>query len=432
MTLPSRGTLVLGAGPAGLAVALGLGGDATVLERRGDVGGLSASVEVDGAVFDVGGHSFSTAHPEIRALVHDAVPIVEQRRHAVCQVGRHRIEYPFQRHFGDLDTATAAACAAGLAAANGGANAPHLDAFLVARFGAGIADTFLRPYNRKLWGHDLTNLATNWVGERIANPAASRPARDSSKRPIAVRVPLDEESVVGYPAEGGFGEIARALARRLPDVRLRADVVRIDVENRTVALADTTELPWKCLVSTLPLPELVARIAGAPAEIRDAVAGLQSVALRIVGVVVDGSETSDVQRVYVADGACIAHKIARIHTSSPALRARPRRAIVGEVSTTQHKPLPPGDLAARFVRELVDLDLLPRADRVVRTIELDVRHGYPVPTHDRGARVAVARAWLMRHDIHTIGRFGSWVYVNSDECLYDGLALGRSLAQARP
>ncbi|MBL9087150.1 MAG: FAD-dependent oxidoreductase [Planctomycetia bacterium] len=427
MTPAPRGTLVLGAGPAGLAVALGLDGDATVLERRGDVGGLSASLETDGAVLDVGGHSFWTPHPEVRALVLDAVPMVEQRRRAVCQVGDRRIDYPFQRHFGALDAATAARCAAGLASADGGRGAPHLDAFLVGRFGPGIADVFLRPYNRKLWGHDLATLSTDWVGERIASP---RPSAGEAG-PAARRVPLVEESVVAYPAEGGFGAIFRALAQRLPDVRLRAEVTRVDVVARTVTLADGATLPWRTLVSTLPLTELVARTPAAPADVREAVAGLRAVALRVVAAVVEGPETSDVQRIYVADDRCVAHKVARNHTSSPALRARPRHVIVGEVSTTPDKPPPPGDLAARFVRELVALGEVASPDRVVRTVDLDVRHGYPLPTADRAARVAAVRAWLARHDVHTVGRFGGWAYVNSDACLHEGLLLGRALAADR-
>ena len=60
-----------------------------------------------------------------------------------------------------------------------------------------------------------------------------------------------------------------------------------------------------------------------------------------------------------------------------------------------------------------------------------MRHGYPLPTADRAARVAAVRAWLARHDVHTVGRFGGWAYVNSDACLHEGLALGRALAADR-
>ena len=65
---------------------------------------------------------------------------------------------------------------------------------------------------------------------------------------------------------------------------------------------------------------------------------------------------------------------------------------------------------------------------VRRTRVVTIRDAYPVPTHDRAARVADIRAWLEARDVHTVGRLGEWAYVNADECLRRGLALGRRLA----
>jgi hypothetical protein len=42
--------------------------------------------------------------------------------------------------------------------------------------------------------------------------------------------------------------------------------------------------------------------------------------------------------------------------------------------------------------------------------------------------VAEVKAWLEAHDIYTLGRFGEWAYINSDEALARGLALGSRLA----
>ena len=66
-------TVVIGAGPAGLGAALALGDCAIVLESRETVAGLCGTVALDGAIFDLGGHSFSTPHPGIRRLVFDAL-----------------------------------------------------------------------------------------------------------------------------------------------------------------------------------------------------------------------------------------------------------------------------------------------------------------------------------------------------------------------
>ena len=37
------------------------------------------------------------------------------------------------------------------------------------------------------------------------------------------------------------------------------------------------------------------------------------------------------------------------------------------------------------------------------------------------------QSWLAERGIFTIGRFGEWAYINSDESLHRGLALGKRL-----
>ncbi len=53
--------------PASLAYHLQ--GDSLVLEAEDRVGGLGRSIERDGGVFDIGGHSLHTPCPEVGALV---------------------------------------------------------------------------------------------------------------------------------------------------------------------------------------------------------------------------------------------------------------------------------------------------------------------------------------------------------------------------
>ena len=90
--------MIIGAGPAGLGAAIALGKRASVLERDASPGGLCQTVELAGAVFDLGGHSFHTHHKAIRDLVFAATPMEEQRREAWCFVGGEWIPYPFQKN----------------------------------------------------------------------------------------------------------------------------------------------------------------------------------------------------------------------------------------------------------------------------------------------------------------------------------------------
>ena len=76
--------VIIGAGPGGLGAAIALGERASVLERDASPGGLCQTVELAGALFDLGGHSFHTPHKAIRDLVFAATPMEEQRREAWC------------------------------------------------------------------------------------------------------------------------------------------------------------------------------------------------------------------------------------------------------------------------------------------------------------------------------------------------------------
>jgi protoporphyrinogen oxidase len=328
-----RHIVVIGGGPAGIGAGIALAERGVVVDGGPEVGGLARTVEVDGAVFDLGGHSFHTPHADVRALVCSALDMVEQPRDARCHSHGQMIPYPFQAHFRELDDPDVVReCAAGLAAARKGTGAAHLEEFLSGRYGAGIARHFLLPYNRKLWKADLTGLAVDWVGERIAPPeSVDEPPADSAGR----RRPLRDDTIVAYPARGGFGEIWRALARRLGDLRLGKSVMRV-----------------------------------------------------------------------------------------------PHHGILAEVSCHVDQRWPEGELERQVVEGLVAMKLVDSLADVRCTRVLRVRHGYPLPTHARAPAVERLRHWLEERGVHTVGRFGEWAYINSDEALRRGLALGRLLLES--
>jgi protoporphyrinogen oxidase len=151
-------TIIIGAGPAGIGAGMICGNSGVVIESSERPGGLCQSLTLGGAVFDLGGHSFHTPHPDLKARIFSTLPMFEQRRDARCFVDGQLIPYPFQQNFHMLDNDTKIMCEAGLKMASGGANAANYAEFLQARFGRGIAEKFMLPYNRKLWGADLQRL----------------------------------------------------------------------------------------------------------------------------------------------------------------------------------------------------------------------------------------------------------------------------------
>jgi protoporphyrinogen oxidase len=423
-------TIVIGAGPAGLGAALALGDSATVLESRKTVAGLCDTLILDGAIFDLGGHSFSTPHPAIRRLIFDALEMEEQKRDAWCWVNGEYVRYPFQQHFSELrDPDSRQACQIGLQAACGWQDAANFDEYLDRRFGRGIAELFMRPYNRKLWGADLTRLNTEWVAERVAAPAGTVETSISKK---GRRLPLSKEALIAYPARGGYGEIFRALARRVADLRFGQSVTSIEPQTSTLRTANGETVSWRRIVSTLPLPVLLRLIPKVPAAISSAVSVLEALPITLVMLVLDGRLETLRQRIYCPDADVGGHKIVLNHNSSHWLRASPRHGVQVEISDVSPfmRSTDPKKLLTAFVAALLRMGVIRSPDYVRRAEVLRIPFGYPVQTHSRSSAVALAQHWLSEHRIYTVGRFGEWAYINSDEALYRGHCLGTKLAMA--
>ena len=71
-----------------------------------------------------------------------------------------------------------------------------------------------------------------------------------------------------YPTHGGFASYLAPFTRQT-ELRLGHEVVRIDPQARTLRFANGSDRPdYADLISSIPLPELVPMIEGAPADVR--------------------------------------------------------------------------------------------------------------------------------------------------------------------
>lgn len=420
-------TLIVGGGPAGLAAAIALQDRALLLERQHTLGGLSTSIEIGGAIMDMGGHSFHTPHPQVHELVFNSLEMFEQTRNAQCFFQNECIPYPFQQNFARLSSRkTVAKCREGLNTVSAGREASNFEEHIYQRFGAGIASYFMLPYNRKLWGDDLRRLAVDWAAERVA-PAENSQERCFTEGGVGVRKPLQAHTRVAYPARGGFGEIFTALGRSVTSFETNVSVQWIDPSERLAYTRDGRRYSYKRLISTLPLPRLMRICRGSPFDLCADVENLDALGLTLVFVVVDHPVDTDIQRLYCAEPDIAAHKITVNHTSSEYLRARPTHGIVAEISDAQPRRIGGRALERKVVADLTRVGLIKDAAAVRAVKTLPVAAAYPAPTHERAAIVRKSKDWLAAHQIWTVGRFGEWAYINSDEAIYRGLALGRAL-----
>ena len=419
-------TLVIGAGPTGLAFAAHCHAPCLILEKEATPGGLCRSMEFDGAVFDYGGHIFHTSSAEVQAFLEKRIELHCQLRDARIAFDGQLISYPFQQfHAQVANRAIHEECRSGLVGV-GDHELPvnNLHDYLLSRFGAGICRHFLFPYNTKLWGRDLRDIGLNWAGERVASRAVKKPQNGENR--TARRVPLDAESNVYYPKSGGFQTIFDNLAKDAC-IHYNQSVREIDV-SRKLLFTDTGQVfRWKRLVSTIPLPLLLQQISHAPGQLEPADALLSHLSLHLSLLATAQPLRGVPHRIYVHDPSYPFHKIAFNHTSSPGLQAMAHHAIIGETSFSNNKPLPAVHVEEQLIQFLLAYGLI-QSRACIRSMRAEqVECAYPVQLSGLGPVRDQILSTLATLGIHSIGRFGSWSYINCDTCLEAGWTLAKQL-----
>lgn len=418
--------IVIGAGPAGIGVGLSLGKDCKILERADTVGGFSRSIEIKGAIFDFGGHSFHTPHPEVRDLVYNSLDMYQQTRNAKCFSNGQIIPYPFQKNFRELkDETIVKECLQGLENLPSSVNKKDFDNFedfILKSFGPGISKHFMLPYNKKLWGRDLTRMAADWTNERVAAPEGIKEKFDLTG---GKRKPLQADTKVGYPAKGGFGEIYKAIGKKLNSVEYNTSVTKVDTKSKKVYTSDGKSYTYENLVSSIAILDFLKLMDNVPQRIWDLTKRLDYLSMVLGLVVINHPVDTDIQRFYSAEKEIISHKTAINHNSSDYLRSLPHHGIMMEISEGPEKTLHRSDTKQWIVDSLLTLGAIKHPHEIEEIKIQNVKYSYPVPTKDRNEIMKEIKDWLQENDIYTVGRFGEWAYINSDKAIFRGLELGK-------
>ena len=257
-------TLIIGAGATGLATAAALSErgdeDYLVLEADREIGGWCKTVYSGGFVWDYSGHFFHFKRPEIERWLRDRMPgqrvrVVDKK--SFIAFGKTRVDFPFQKNIHQLPQADFIDCLVDLYFARSSdvkreAASPrpperNFLEMLHARFGKGICDRFLVPYNEKLYACDLATLDKEAMGRFFPHADLTDIVRNMKQPDNA-----SYNATFTYP-EGGAIEYIKALASavRPGGIALGERLLAVDLAGK-VARTTAREIRFDRLVSSAP------------------------------------------------------------------------------------------------------------------------------------------------------------------------------------
>jgi len=418
--------LVVGAGMSGLGFTAWLRAEAVargkslpevlVLEADSEPGGYCKTVVRDGFTWDYSGHFFHFKHRDIeawlRARMDGEVRTVAKR--SSIRVAGVDVDFPFQKNIHQLPRERFVECLVDLYFRDedspGGAPGSFKE-MLYRRFGKGIAETFLVPYNQKLYATDLDRLDQDAMGRFFPHADVADIVRNMRTADNG-----SYNATFTYPARGAM-EYVRALLREVPpdQLALGERLVGVDLK-RQVAWTTKRELGFRRLISSAPLPRLLA----ACGLDHDAAAFTWNKVL-VFNLGFDRKGRDGIHWMYFPDPDTVFYRVGWYDN----ILGGDRMSLYVEVGADRHAELDVDLLRARVLADLAREGIITDHQLVAEhAIVLDP--AYVHITRASMAEQARVRRTLEAAGVYSVGRYGGWTYCSIE----DNLVETRDLARA--
>ena len=439
---PGERVVILGGGLTGISTAVHLRAPWVLFERDERLGGHARTDQREGYRFDKTGHWLHLRDPAVKQMVDELLPgqMVPIARRA--RIFSHGVltRYPFQANLHGLPpevikecllgvieakvaaasatspSATPGAAPSGAVASAGGAEEPgNFEEYCLRHFGAGISKHFMIPYNEKIWGVHPREITAAWCSRFVPLPNLEQVIAGA----VGAGPPeMGYNQSFLYPKAGGIETFTRALQTRMAggQVHTRANPDTVDWRRREVVVGGE-RIPYRALVATIPLPELLKRMPDLPVEIEAEAARLRCTTLRYLNIGARGKPRSDWHWIYVPEKRYPFYRVNVFSTAMPNMAPEGCSSICVEMADR-------GPVTETSIRDttaaLVAAGALGKAEDLVFADEKQIEYAYVVFDQHYYQATRTIFTFLESKGIFPRGRYGAWTYNAMEDCVLAG------------
>jgi protoporphyrinogen oxidase len=419
--------VVLGTGMAGFGAAYRLHADGitpVMYDKNAYYGGHTTSFRYEtGFLFDVGPHISFTKDTRIQELFADSV----DQQYETIQINLnnywrgHWPLHPVQLHLHGLPEDVILKTIADFVEER---YAPERSIhnyadWLYASFGRTFAESFPMQYTRKYHTTSAENLSTDWLGPRIYRPSLEEVLRGALSASGAHSHYITH---FRYPSEGGFMCYLRKFVP-MGSLKLQHELISIDPRSRQLTFANGTVTQYDALVSSVPLPDMIRMIQGAPADVVAASKRLACSTCVLVNIGVDREDISRAHMTYFYDEDICFSRLGFPSMLSSRNAPQGTGSIQAEVYFSEkYKPFAgsPEDWIEPVIRDLRRCGVLREGDRVLSKKAMLLRYANVIFDLERAAALKTVHGYLDDIGIAYCGRYGDWGYMWTDESFISG------------
>jgi protoporphyrinogen oxidase len=190
-------------------------------------------------------------------------------------------------------------------------------------------------------------------------------------------------------------------------------------------LSSGEEVPFRAVVSTIPLPEMVELVGGAPPAVREAARSLRAATVTYVNVATRDVGAPPWHWVYLPEPHLRPYRVGSASAAVPALAPPGTRSFYVEMSAAA--PVPPREAEAAARHALLDLGMIHSESDLLFAETRAIPQAYVLHDHAYGPARDEVRAWLAGRDVLVAGRSGNWEYSSMEDALLGGREAARTL-----
>ena len=418
---------VLGTGMAGLGAGYALeqaGVPFVCYDKNSYLGGHTRSFRYEsGFVFDEGGHISFTKHNHVRdVLAENVLGRHEERSLKIDNYWQgHRIPHPVQCNLQGLPADLVIKVIEDFIAVQG----KELQAgqsyaqWLYDTYGKTFAETFPMVYGRKYHTTAMDRLTTDWIGPRMYRPSLGEILRGAIGGNVTGAHYVDK---FRYPSTGGFVSYLEPFAKRF-EIRLNHQLIGIDPASKVLRFGEGQQIPYDKIISSIPLPELIPLIDGAPNDVLEAANTLAFTQAVLINLGVTRSDLSDSAITYFYDEDIVFSRINLPHMFSPNNAPPGCGTIQAEVYfSDKYRPFhgKPSDLTELVIADLRRCGVLRDSDSIILKDAVINRYANVIYDHNRVSAVTTVHGFLNDIGIYYCGRYGNWDHAWTDEAFLSG------------
>jgi protoporphyrinogen oxidase len=393
-------------------------------DKNNYYGGHTASFRSDsGFSFDVGPHISFTKDPRIQEIFADSV----EQQYETIQISLNNYWrgywplHPVQVHLHGLPEDVVLKVISDFVAESQAPERPvkNYADWLLASFGRTFAELFPMQYTRKYHLTTAENMSTDWLGPRIYRPSLEEVLRGALS-PSAPHVHYITH--FRYPSNGGFVSYLNKFVP-LGNLRLSNELVSIDPRSRQLTFSNGHVTGYDALISSVPLPDLIRMIDGAPADVLEASQRLACSTCVLVNLGISREDLSRAHMTYFYDEDICFTRLGFPHMLSKSNVPAGTGSIQAEVYfSDKYKPLTgsPEAWIDPVIKDLRRCGILRDDDRILSRGASLLRYANIIFDLDRAAALKTTHGYLDDLGIAYCGRYGDWGYMWTDESFKSG------------